>query len=767
MATTQFADASTAKPQSTTMAIWAYAFVGFLSAFLSFQVQLLLGKYILPWFGGTPAVFATCIFFFQLTLLAGYGYAHFLSRCLGRRAVALLHIAALLAATILIVSRTLHWPSPITPAVDWKSSVGTFPISAVLLVLGISIGPQFFLLSASTPLLQTWFAGVARGRSPYPLYAVSNAGSLLGLVSYPPLIEPFLTLRQQGLLWGIAFAVFVLACAALALFAAFARSGETSPAEDSLQDEGKYRSSDNDSATQQLSPWRRFALCMALAGCASAMLLATTNHITQNVAPVPLLWVLPLTLYLLSFIGCFRAESAYSRNLWSWCLALATVLAAYAFRGSSPRFIFDLIIYLGALLACCMVCHGEVARLKPRPAQLTSFYLSIAAGGVLGSAFVVFVAPQTFRNFFWELHVSLWLCWVLFVVAMAQDKRSWLYSGRPWLLGLASIVICIGLLDMAKGVPGNISNLLLIIVAIGVAFVRAGSVERSLRNAAIKAAIALLLLAVFLPVIAFTRPVAVSRNFYGILTVQKVDEASNAPAYLLKHGRTLHGLQFLSGPARRQPTSYFCEESGIGLVLRKAGARGPLRVGVIGLGVGTLAAYGRAGDSFRFYEINPDVVRMANGYFTFLQDSPAHFDIVTGDARLSMERELRAGAPQHFDVFAIDAFTGDAIPVHLLTREAFATYLAHLDSDGLIAVHISNDSVDLRPVLAGVAQSLKLPAVLIQSSPATPGCRTSSWVLMAKQKELSPFVAAGVALSGIHPTLWTDDFSNLFRSLRR
>ena len=763
-----------------------YAFVVFLGAFLSFQVELVLGKYVLPWFGGTPAVFMSCIFFFQIVLLAGYGYVHLGSRAASQRTAGLMHIAVLLAALVSLLFRVFSWPSPITPGPAWKPRAGDDPAWSILRLLAASVGLPYFVLSATSPALQRWYSLMhGRRRSPYLLYAVSNAGSLLGLVTYPPLVEPTLTVRMQGIAWTVGFGVFGVAFAYLA----FTLIANPAPRLDSIHntscakpanltapDESQL-SGAQAAETSGSTPLRlRYILWTALAGCASAMLLATTNQICQNLAAVPLLWVLPLTLYLLSLVLCFSGDRGYSRRVWSWVLAIATASVSHVLYAGTHRFRLELAIYSLTLLACCMVCHGEAVRLRPPAAHLTSFYLSIAAGGVLGSAFVLFLAPHLFKNFFWELQVSLWTCWVLLAVALLVDKRSWLRSGSPWLLGLSGLVACAGpLLGKWRPSPANWLVAATVLAATTMAFYlarRPTPASESTGTTVAKAGIALVLLALFLPIVGFTHPVAASRNFYGILTVLEEGGTPIARSYLLKHGRTLHGLQFLSGSRMDQPTTYYCKTSGVGLALLSKRHSGfdPLRIGVVGLGAGTLAAYGRPGDYFRFYEIDPDVIRLAGRYFSFMRDSAARVDVVSGDARISMERELEQKRPQRFDVLAIDAFSGDAIPVHLLTKEAFGVYLQHLEAaDGILAVHISNDAVDLRPVLAALGHYFYLSQIFVESSGAGDGCRASSWVVMARSpRPLSPAInqAGSPLVDSPSAFLWTDDYSNLFRVLR-
>ncbi len=739
----------------------------FISAFLVFQVQLVTGRYLLPWFGGTPAVFATCMLFFQVVLVAGYAYSYLLSKWLTVKQSAVVHGCLLVAAVALLSFRGFSWSSPIFPGNTWKPVTWDQPIPLILLMLGFGVGLPFFVISTTAPLLQQWLSSTGKQGSPYRLYAVSNVGSVLALVTYPIVVEPILSLRAQARLWTWFFFLFAAICAYVTLEAGRTGSENVS---------ASVSPADGNSRFVRWDP----ALWLLLAACGSALLIATTNQICQNVASVPLLWVLPLTIYLLSFVLCF-SERGYWREFWIIALALATVLVCFAFYNGQLGVFSRLGMYLFALFSCCMVCHGEAVRIKPAPRYLTTFYLMISLGGAAGSALTVLLAPYIFRNFFWELHVAIWLCWVLLVLLLMRDKHWWVFGKKPWLLGVACVMICAGpLLGKERG-PGAVLSAVAAMAALGFAFHnRAIEPPTSKRTVAAKAAIALALMAGFLPVMAYTNPVASSRNFYGILTILLQNPSDRAAqAYVLKHGRTLHGLQFLDASRRALPTAYFGPQSGIGLTLlnHPRRAAGSFRIGVVGLGAGTLAAYGRSADYFRFYEINPAVIRMAYSgtppYFTYLKDSAATIDVIPGDARISMERELLAKAPQNLDVLAIDAFNGDTIPVHLLTEEAFGTYLRHLKrAQGIIAIHISNDALDLRPVVAGLAAHFHLSAVLVEDPGKSPGCQLSSWALLTRDEDFLRLPAIQTASTpllsaGMTPRLWTDDFSNIFQLLRR
>ena len=680
----------------------------FSSAFLLFQVQPILGKLILPWFGGAAGVWIVCLMFFQVVLLLGYFYAHLLTRKFPARNQIRVH-AGLLAASLLVL--------PILPKDSWKPPTPFHPALHILLLLGVIVGLPYFLLSSTSPLLQAWYAQKHAAAVPYRFYAVSNTGSMLALVSYPLLVEPWVSNSHQAVGWSWAYAAVVLLCAVAAL----SSSGQA-------QQTG-----------QRESPppphWKVQTLWISLAACGSAMLLAITHHISQNIASVPLLWVIPLALYLLTFILCFEGRAWYRRDFFLRLLGVALGAMAYSLAPSFAVLPLSVSIplYCCCLFVCCMFCHGELARLKPHPTHLTSFYLMCSLGGAIGALFVALVAPQVFSGDY-ELRIAIGSCALLVLVVLHRDPSSPFYRARwqpAWLLTVALA--------------------LTIIVSLGVT---ACAEVRSAR--------------------------VMVRNFYGVLriidqvapniVVVKGDASQPLGAdsrfEKLMNGTIDHGLQFLSPARRRQPTSYYGPDSGAGITLKAAGFTGPLNVGVIGLGVGTLAAYGRHGDRYTFYEINPLVVQIASQEFSFLRDSEAKVDIVLGDGRLSLEQER----PRAFDVLVVDAFAGDSIPVHLLSREAFELYFRHLRPEGVLALHISNQFLNLAPVAAGAARWLGKDAVLVESKADSPrGIYRATWVLVGNRQAFlgKPDIEkAGTLFSGDAPQIqWTDDYSSLFKIL--
>lgn len=667
-----------------------YAVTIFLSAFLLFQVQPLIAKMILPWFGGTAAVWTTCMLFFQLLLLCGYVYSHaYVSqRIPARRQV---HIALLVLAAATL---------PLAAGAAWKPAGGEDPTGRILGLLATSVGLPYFVLSTTGPLVQAWHARSHPGAMPYRLFALSNLGSMLALLSYPLLVEPALALGRQAAIWSGGFVLFALLCAALAWRS---RAGDAPASTEAAEKPGLGAQ----------------ALWAALAACASTLLLAFTGHMSLNIAAIPFLWVVPLALYLLSFVLCFEASGWYRRWLFLPLVFAGFVAVCVTLTRSNPSIWTLIPLYSATLFAACMVCHGELARSKPHPRYLTGFYLMLAFGGALGGVLVGFVAPNAFRDLY-ELPLGMVAACIFVGLALLNDRTS-LFHGR-W--GTAARIV-----------------FLVAIVALGV------QLSRTYRENAADLRVMV-------------------RNFYGVLNVRDSGEGPDAMR-VLSHGTIIHGKQFLEDTKRDLPTTYYGVTSGVGLAILDARGRGPVRLGVVGLGAGTLAAYGRSGDLVRFYDINPQVVALARTEFSFLKDSPAKIEVALGDARLSLEREE---APQNFDVLALDAFSSDAIPVHLLTVEAFRTYLRHLKPGGILAVHISNRYLDLAPVVQQAARALSLELREIDNDDDDDaGAYRSDWMLLSA----SPAAFRGPLLDearavdsdpSVRP--WTDDYSDLYHILK-
>ena len=759
------------EPKLTRVIALLFAATSFLSAFLLFQMQLIVSKSILPWFGGSAAVWTTSMLVFQVLLLGGYIYSHVISARLSAIAQTRIHLALLFIAFLLVLTLSFLWPSAITPGASWKPEGGGDPTRDVVVIILVSAGLPFFVLSTTGPLLQRWFARLGGGSGTYKLYSISNLGSLLGLLTFPFLLEPTLRMRTQGTFWSLLFWGFVAGCGMCAWKARNATE-ETQTTENIA------------GATAETQPSvLTYAVWFLLAACPSSLLLATTNLLCQEVTSVPLLWVLPLSLYLLSFILCFDNPRWYRRSIFHPLFGVSLFLTCAALivgNLQTPAILLPVLLFLG-----CMICHGELVRLKPSVKRLTSFYLTISAGGAAGGIFVGIVAPHLF-TFFTEFQLTLGATIILLLVCLFLDPASWIFE-RDFrlpavLTGGAMLAAYLGGLWI-PGVPELLERLrfypfALLISAIVVlsAYVLGrgqSSHERGFRFLQVYVVCIAVLAwaALYLSTLPSPEPYLSSRNFYGAFRVYRTRRSR-----LLLHGRTLHGAQ-LDPPWDREPITYYGKKSGIGIVLQNHPKRSipgeSLRVGLVGLGAGTLAAYGRPGDYFRYYEINPDVVKLSSGpqpVFTYLPDSAARVDVEVGDGRLLLERELAMGDKQKFDVLVLDAFSGDAIPVHLLTREAFETYWQHLDpDDGIIAVHISSRHINLFPVLQGLSAYFHADSVIDVNTAEDP-FMTSYWVLLARHP--GALNIQGLAQTPppagmqIPPRLWTDDYSDIFRLIQ-
>ena len=698
--------------------MWLYAVTIFLSAFLLFQIQPLIGKWILPWVAGGPAVWTTCMLFFQTALLGGYAYAHLLRTHLKERGQLVVHLGLLSAATIVVAVLR------VTPLDSLKPVGGQDPTWQVLLILATAVGLPYFALSATSPLAQAWFSASFPGKSPYRLYALSNVGSLLALATYPLLVEPTLRLRMQGWMWSAGFLTFAFLCGVCAIIASRASSAATpaAPAEVAEADAPRPRLASR-------------LLWLALPACGSIMLLAVTNQMCADVGVVPFLWVLPLGLYLLSFILVFDSDRVYWRPVfWPALFVVAGGILWLLAKNIHAPIEYQVVGFSIAMFVCCMVCHGELARLRPAPRYLTSYFLHSSAGGAIGGLFVILVAMRVFPGYF-ELHIGLLGSFILAVLAFLNEKPLRVRCPRATVQRLFAID--------SVSVPVILAVLLAI------------DAREETREA-----------------------VSISRNFYGVLLVQEYYPTSERDHYFsLQHGRILHGKQYTSEALRYTAITYYGANSGVGRAVRSR--EGPMRIGVVGLGTGTMAAWGGRGDVVRFYEINPAVRNLAMSRFTYLTDSKAACEIVMGDARLSLERE----DPQGYDVLALDAFTSDAIPVHLLTREAVEVYRKHLKPDGILAIHISNRYLNLEPVALALADYFKMEAVVIDDAnevwpldasgnafdvTAMDAFSSSNWVLLSNDKRAleRPSISDGASTKTAKRRLWTDDYSDLFSVVR-
>lgn len=687
-----------------------YGGLVFLSAFLLFVMEPMAAKQLLPLFGGSSAVWVTCLVFFQAALLCGYLFAHWIAR--QRR---ILVQACLVLGAVLVVLGPLVLSAAIgASGVAFQPNWGdcAHPVSTIFSMLGVRIGLPFVLLSSTSPLLQVWWTRQMGGGVPYRLFALSNAGSLLALAAYPTVIEPNLALGTQRALWAAGFLLFVSG------FMWLRRRVVNSP-QSSAEVLSEDSSAESVTATQR---WMWFLLPMG----ASMQLAAVTSHLSQDIAAIPLLWVLPLGVYLLTFIVAFDMPRLYSRSLVSRLLIVMLAALGYALARVDTKLPVGIAVlfYMVEVFVSCWFCHAETYRLRPATAaRSTEFYLTIAAGGVVGTFLVAIASPLVFRANY-DLALAFFTTAVLGAIALWNEG----WSQRA--LWVTASVLLFGTT-----------------VALRVQFGR---------NALVRA-----------------------RNFYGSLRVTASDfddsgdpksdvSSDTGPVRVLMNGRIRHGTQMLADAEHRKtPTTYYGGDSGIGIALRNC-CEGPTkRVGVIGLGTGTLAAYGQPGDKITFYEINPLVEPIARNLFTYLRESAAHVSVITQDGRLALEQ-----APSHrFDVLAIDAFTGDAIPLHLLTREAMQVYRRQLAPDGVIAIHVSNSYVDLAPAIARVADSEGLQARVVESF-AVPaeGAYRATWVLVAANPAFFAIPAVHAAAMPIprRPDLrvWTDDYTSLLPVMR-
>ncbi len=653
-----------------------YASTILLSAFLLFLIQPVMAKMILPWFGGSASVWILCLVFFQGALLLGYAYAHCATRYLHPRMQSFAHLGLLGVSLVLL---------PIAPGDIWKPIGGADPTWRILALLTVSIGLPYFLLSSTSPLLQAWYSRSNPAALPYRLFAYSNAASLLALLCYPAWVEPNAATHVQAAAWSWAYAIFALLCGVTAW-------------------RGKDAAPPPQAATPPPPPEASHQMrWLILSACGSMLLLSITNHLTQNIAAVPFLWVLPLAIYLITFILAFARRTWVPQGIVLRLLAVALASMGYLIyeTGFAQLLQLSVPLFCFGLFASCLFCHSELNRTKPDPGHLTLFYLMVSLGGAAGAVFVGLLAPRIFTSTY-ELPVSLLLTAVL--VLTATWRGGW--SGRLLWSVVTVAMVTVLVTELRQSEVGSI---------------------------------------------------VMMRSFYGPLRVMRSGGGENQ-LRTLYNGAIVHGSQFVFPPKRFRATTYYGRDSGAALALISC-CDGPKRVGVVGLGAGSLAAYGRPGDVFRFYEINSQVQQIAQSVFTYLRESKAKIEVVLGDARLSLQNEQ----PQHYDVLLIDAFSGDAVPIHLLTREAFALYRRHLRPNGILAVHVSNSYLDLAPVVSQIAETYGLQARLVSNKrDEDEGQTAADWVLVANPSKRN----AGKPIpphSGLR--LWTDDYSSLAQVL--
>lgn len=751
-----------------------FAFTIFLSAFLLFQVQPLIARYILPWFGGAPAVWTTCMLFFQVLLLGGYAYAHGINSWLKPRKQAILHVALLVISLAFL---------PIIPRDALKPEGTESPTFQILLLLLITIGLPYFLLSSTGPLIQAWFSRRFPGRSPYRLFSLSNTGSLLALVTFPVLFEPNLGSRQHAIYWSMGHVLFVLACAFCAITSCIMFKPEANS--DEVVD-----TSEAVSEPARAPSLGTLAMWLVLSLVPSVLLLASTNQICQEVAVVPFLWVLPLGLYLISFIVCFDNPRWYSRTFFGALMVLSVGLANFCIvEGTSVPLPLQIFGYSLALFACCMTCHGELAKSRPHPKYLTLFYLFVSLGGALGGVFVVVVAPLVFTDYL-ELHVALIAAPVITFLAimLSSDWKA---------IRNISIIVPIGaLLVFGALIIGNPKAFvdsqelrIALVVAIGFCIVRVpkDSLKKwvSVLGKLVPLAFVIVVLIAINAVLfddAFSNDpnvVMKKRDFFG--TVKILDNTKSSrydgtqdKKYTLLNGRINHGFQFRDEAFRRERTSYYAPGSGVGVAIAQHPNReNGLKLGVIGLGTGTIAAWVEEKDEIIFYEINPIVKEVAySEFFTYLRDANVPKEnVVLGDARIKLAQQLREGDKQQFDVLAVDAFSSDAIPRHLLTQECIELYKEHLKTDGILAIHISNRFLNLEPIVYKLAELAGYKSFCVSFNDdddawGEMGDLQSTWILLTNNRELyesEEFLLNTDSWNPETDILWTDDFGSIFQ----
>ena len=707
--------------------IYPFAILIFTSAFLVFQIQPIIAKMLLPLYGGTPSVWTTCVLFFQIGLLTGYGYTHILVKNVKLKHQLIIH-SCLLAISLLLIPIMSNMP---------KAPQNLSQTLGIIQVLAFSVGLPFILLSASSPLFQYWFGAVYSKKSPYRLYALSNIGSLLGLLSYPFVIETVLPLSTQILIWSFGYLSFIgmtiwwqCQLVKVSLGKNYNEVNDT-----------KIQNKKTISFSSVHSP--KFLvriIWLFLTAGGSIVLLAFTNKMCQDIAALPFLWVVPLCLYLITFILCFERDALYQRNIWFPFLILSVSLCGYLlhqeYEENQTSLIYQIIIYCAALFGCCMVFHGELVRRRPAKQDLTLFYIHIALGGALGGLFVNFIAPIVFSGY-WELHISLVLVWILAMVILATHNHAehkihilWIkfYLKRHYSLSIGSVGIVI----------------LIWVLGRNMMVMKAPSIFNT-------------------------------RSFFGVLHVFEYDKETSNHFRILKHGRVGHGVQWMHTLDMDKPTAYYGSCSAVALAINRFPLRSNnnlvLKVGAIGLGIGTIATYGQNNDIFRFYEINSDVDWIARDYFTYLKNSKANIDVIIGDARQTMKRELETTGSQNYDIILVDAFNGDAIPTHLLTQEASDLYWEHLNEDGILAFHITNKQFDLSDVVRQLAIYTNKEAIsIIDDGKCDDYSVKNFWILITSNQTFINDIQVQKAQNDWEfepkPIIWTDDFNNLFEIVK-
>ncbi len=720
-----------------------YATTLFLSALLMFAVQPMFTRMVLPLLGGSPGVWNTAMVFFQAALLAGYAYAHVTTRLLGLRRQTGLHMVVLAAAFAVL---------PVSVAAGWTPPTEGAPVPWLIALFTVSVGLPFFAVSATAPLLQMWFAhsGHSAARDPYFLYGASNLGSILALLGYPVVVEPLLTGYAQSLTWtwGYSLLVVLIGVCALALM----RGGAD---DDAAADAG--------TAPAERVGWRRRLHWLALAFVPSSLLLAVTAHITADVAAAPLLWVIPLTIYLLTFVLVFSRRPLL-RHAWMVKLQPFIIVPLALFFPWNLTIWVVLPLHGLAFFVIAMVCHGELAKRRPATSHLTEFYLWMSIGGVLGGVFNALIAPSVFDAVY-EYPIALALACLL---RPRLDDGGARFARWPDLVAPA-LIAAIVMPTLGQGVrPSDIGLGATVALYVTVGLLMYSCRLRPLRFGLAMAAV----LAATAVMPAALDVLARERSFFGVYRV-KSDEGGRFN--VLVHGTTVHGAEHTDPALWREPLTYYHRGGPLGqLFAALDGTTTLARVGAVGLGTGAAACYARPGEDWTFYEIDPTIARLARDtrYFHYLADCAPAAEVVFGDARLS----LALAPDRHFDLLILDAFSSDAIPAHLMTREALALYMAKLAPGGIVMFHISNRNLELAPVLENlIADAGLFGRIQRDRSDTDDGGgetykRHSTWVAIARAPGDLAMIDGDSRWQPVkrHPGagIWTDDFSNIFGALK-
>ncbi|MFC1628633.1 fused MFS/spermidine synthase [Gemmatimonadota bacterium] len=736
-------------PERPALILFFYTVALFLSAFLAFSLQPMVGRMVLPLLGGAPAVWNTCMVFYQVILLGGYAYSHFLTRRLRMRNQVIIHMSVLMLPLLLL---------PISLAGTAHPAGSANPTLWLLGTLFLVVAPPFFAVTTTAPLLQRWFVSTRHKESadPYFLYAASNLGSLLALLAYPFLLEWLLPLTEQSNAWSVTYGLVVVL---IMISGAIAWRGMNAPIPESGQAPSQVRTEVQGTSRTTIR-WVYYAFLP------SSLLLGVTQYISTDIAVIPLFWVIPLALYLLTFVLVFSRRPMIPRDLILRIFpgSLVTLVFLLLIQATSPvALVYP--VHLITFFLAAMICHGELVRSRPPAEELTRFYLWIAVGGALGGLFNALLAPVLFTRIF-EYPLVL----ILIAISITGDRSAGqgrsLRSDLGLVTGLVALIVAVPALLGFVGLDMETNTLRTPLYAGAAFFCYLGSRNRRRFGFAVGG--------VLLAGLLFTgfgragRTVFAKRSFYGVSRVIRYEQ-DGATFNSLIHGNTRHGLQNLDEEERSVPILYYHPEGPAGDIMRFVTEQFPrANIGVIGLGSGAMAAYGTAGQEWTFYEIDPVVMSIASDprYFSYLADSEASWEIVLGDGRLSIE-SAESGA---YDLIIVDAYGSDAIPVHTITREAVEVYIDHLTTGGLLAFHISNIYIDLEPVLGNIARSLGY-ATLIRSDDAISsqeqrmGRSASIWVVLAIDHEnLASFAGhpAWQELESYHDArIWTDDYSNL------